>query len=256
MHNAAMQACGVEGSYTLEDIDATALTAIVAALRHGDYDGCNVTIPHKQALAAACDMLDGDAKRLHVVNTIRSDDGALIGSNTDVEGFRLALEHHGQWPAAGSCAVVFGAGGVAAAVTLALSRVRLARLTIAARQQERASSLVDLMNGDAYLEAVPWSGETVRDRVADAALIVNATPVGLTDLPLDVSRLRASCTVADVRYQPRPVDLVQAAAAAGLQASDGAEMLVRQAALSFATWTNREAPLDPMRRAFSDFFES
>ena len=70
MHQAAMQASGVEGTYVLRDLDAAELDTFIAELRAGRYTGCNVTAPYKAAMAARCDRLEGDAEILGVVNTI------------------------------------------------------------------------------------------------------------------------------------------------------------------------------------------
>ena len=120
MHEAALHACGIHGSYLNREVSPEELPEFVVRLRSGAYRGCNVTIPYKETLAAACDQLEGDALILGVVNTIRLDAGSLVGSNTDAKGFELALIAQTMWPEPGGRAVVLGAGGAAAAVTLAL----------------------------------------------------------------------------------------------------------------------------------------
>ncbi len=72
----------------------------------------------------------------------------------------------------------------------------------------------------------------------------------MRDMPFSPARLQASCTVADVRYRPRPVDVVAAAAEVGLRGCDGADMLLHQGMLSFRLWTgDEEPPYDAARRA-------
>ena len=83
--------------------------------------------------------------------------------------------------------------------------------------------------------------------------MVNATSAGLADMPFSPARLQASCTVADVRYRPRPVDLVVAAEAAGLRSCDGVDMLLHQGMLSFRLWTgDDDPPYEAARRALSE----
>ncbi|MDQ6914977.1 MAG: shikimate dehydrogenase, partial [Actinomycetota bacterium] len=55
--------------------------------------------------------------------------------------------------------------------------------------------------------------------------------------------------VVDLAYGPRETRLTAAARAAGRPTVDGLEVLVRQGALSFERWTDRQAPLDAMRAA-------
>lgn len=258
MQTAALHAAGIEGSYELRDVGASELPAFFEAMRGGAYTGCNVTIPHKAAAAALCDRLEGDAGRLGVANTIRLHDGHLVGTNTDAEGFAMALRQAGLLPPPGSRAVVFGAGGAAAAVALALARVPLGRLTVVARRVHVAAEVArrsappaqGVIAVTAAWGAPPGEGPAAALREAD--IVVNATPLGVDDLPITLHELRPSCTVADVRYRPRPVDLVAAAAASGHPACDGAGMLLCQGMLSFATWTGLAPPWEAARAALMD----
>jgi shikimate dehydrogenase len=91
MHQAAMQSTGVEGTYVLRDLAPDDIDTFVAELRQGRYTGCNVTAPYKAVMAERCDLLEGDAESLGVVNTITVRGGRLLGATTDADGFELAL---------------------------------------------------------------------------------------------------------------------------------------------------------------------
>lgn len=249
MHQAAMVASGVEGTYVLRDLDVSELDAFVAELRAGRYTGCNVTAPYKADMAARCDRLDGDAEPLQVVNTISVRGGRLIGLTTDADGFELALSEARMWPRHGSTALLLGAGGAAAAVALALTRVPLLRLRIAARTPDAATSLVQRLRGSGDIATVAWDQGAIARAGAHAAIVVNATSAGLGSLPFDPRALPEACRVVDIRYRPRPVDVVSAALASGHEATDGLEMLLQQGLLSFAIWTGVSAPAGPVRSA-------
>jgi shikimate dehydrogenase len=250
MHEAALHACGIHGSYLNREVAPEELPEFVVRLRSGAYRGCNVTIPYKATLAAACDQLEGDALILGVVNTIRLEPGGrLIGSNTDPRGFELALIAQTMWPQEGGRAVVLGAGGAAAAVTLALTRVPMSEILVAARRDDAAADVARRLRDSGNVEATGWDLDRLLAAVAEADILVNATPVGVEELPVDVRDLPPSCTVADVRYRPQPVDFVAAALDTGRRACDGLEMLLQQGALSFETWTGTPAPIVAMRRA-------
>jgi shikimate dehydrogenase len=78
MQNAAFAARGLDWAYVaceVEDVEA----AIRGLLALG-FAGANVTIPHKEAAARACDEADGEA-----VNTLVFADGRVLGTNTDRE---------------------------------------------------------------------------------------------------------------------------------------------------------------------------
>ena len=249
MQNAALQACGIDGTYEAFEVSPAKLSAVVGEMRAGGYRGCNVTIPHKTTAAAACDWLAGDAELLGAVNTITLEGGRLIGENTDAIGFELALSVHGLWPVPGSTAVVLGAGGAAAAVTLALLRAPAARVAIAARRPDVAQRLAARLGLGVTIDVLPWDKAAVQPVAERAGIVVNATPAGVAELPLSVHHLPLSCTVADVRYRPRPVDLVAVATEAGLRACDGLEMLLQQGMLCFERWTGETPPWEAARTA-------
>ncbi len=249
MHQAAMQSSGVEGTYVLRDLAASEIDAFVAEIRQGRYTGCNVTAPYKAVMAARCDRLEGDAETLGVINTITVRGGRLVGLTTDTDGFELALSRASMWPRQGATALVLGAGGAAAAVALALTRVPLLRLRIAARREDAARDLADRLRGSGDIATIPWDREAIDATCAHSAIAVNATSAGLDALPFDPSALPAACSVVDIRYAPRPVDVVSAALESGHRACDGLEMLLQQGLLSFEIWTGKVAPAGAVRNA-------
>lgn len=255
MQEAALRASGERGAYSLVDVAAVDLPGVLRDLRGGRWQGANVTVPYKLALAVACDQLEGDAARTGAVNTITVEPGGrLVGDNTDAAGFEMGLKANRLQPTPGGRAIVVGAGGVAAAVVLALSRVPLARITVVARRIASAHALIDRVGdaGECELAVGLWDEGCLERQLAVADIIVNATPVGLAEMPFDPARLQASCTVADVRYRPRPVDLVAAARRAGLKSCDGLEMLLHQGMLSFQRWTHQQAPYHAARTALNE----
>ena len=76
MQNAAFAALGLDWQYEARDVEDVA--AAIRDLREEGFAGANVTIPHKQAAAAACDEADGPS-----VNTLLFRDGRVLGFNTD-----------------------------------------------------------------------------------------------------------------------------------------------------------------------------
>jgi shikimate dehydrogenase len=250
MHQAAMQSTGVEGTYVIRELASDDIDRFVSELRDGRYTGCNVTTPYKAVLAARCDLLEGDAaESLGVVNTITVRGDRLVGATTDADGFELALSRASMWPRQGATALVLGAGGAAAAVALALTRVPLLRLRIAARRQSAATSVADRLRGSGDIATVPWDRDAIAATCAHSAIVVNATPAGLDALPFDPRALPTACSMVDLRYRPRPVDVVAAALESGHRASDGLEMLLQQGLLSFEIWTGRIAPAGAVRNA-------
>ena len=249
MQEAALGALGIAGSYRIIDVLPAGVPGVLARMRSGAVRGANVTAPYKAVVAAACDRLEGDALLCGAVNTVTVEDGQLVGDTTDARGFQLGLAAAGLWPERRASAVVVGAGGAAAAVLLALSRAPVESITLVARRQEQAEALAAGVRFPAPLRVVAWGSAELTSRLGDAGLVVNATPAGLTAMPFEVGELRSGCVVSDLRYRPRPVDLVAAAQAGGHPAADGLEMLLAQGMLSLRRWTGAEPPWDAARAA-------
>lgn len=248
MQNAALRACGLsDWEYAIRDVAPAELDAVLAEMRAGAARGANVTIPHKRAVAAACDDLVDDARVTGAVNTVVVRDGRLIGDNTDALGLEGALRHDHAVPPGAFAAFVLGAGGAASAAVLAATRCGAASVAVVARRAPAAAAV------SGATTTLAWDTEAVTAALREARhpLLVNATPAGVVDLPLDLDRLPRTCTVVDLRYRPRPVDLVAAARERGLRAWDGREMLLHQGMLSFERWTGRAAPWDAARAALA-----
>jgi len=176
------------------------------------------------------------------VNTVSvRRDGKLYGYNTDYIGVLRALES--RMPLRGSRVLIFGAGGVARAVALALSRAG-ASVCICARRNGRAIALARSSGG----EAIPR--KHLRAEVFDA--IVNATPVGMypaTDRsPLEARELNCRLLF-DTIYRPRVTKLMQLAAHRGIETVSGVEMFVAQGTAQWEIWTGQRAPDKAMRAA-------
>lgn len=243
IHNAAFAAAGIAASYRAIRVGAPELVAQLRALALAGGGG-NVTVPHKRLAVTALDAASDVVRRTGAVNTFWLGRGGVHGDNTDVAGFQAALTHYGI-DLAHQPVLLLGAGGAAAAVLLALLQAGSA-VTIVNRSAYRARELLDRMAGlgAAHWAEVPPAGVF--------AAVVNATSLGLRPddpHPLPVDRVPDGATVIDLVYSPGGTRWVQAAAAAGHPAFDGAEMLLQQAAVAFTLWTGLPAPLEAMRES-------
>ena len=229
--NAALRAAGIPLVYEAIDVPPQSLRRTLAELAEIDAIG-NVTIPHKEAVAACCQRLSPLAERCGAVNTFWHEDGHLVGDNTDVGGVdAIATLLLGDARATATVALL-GAGGSASAVVAAVERWGDARVRVYNRNVDRAHMLA------ARFGAVVEVVESVENALDGAALVVNATPVGLKDdaLPVPVSALPPDAAVFDLVYRANETAWVRAARDAGHRAADGEGMLVEQGALSFERW--------------------
>jgi len=246
IHYAALQACELDGTYSLFPIhpeDKEGLKKLLTRVRTGEIKGLNVTIPHKQNVLPLMDELTPTAKSIGAVNTIYLRNNKLTGDNTDARGFLSDLKKfmNNTELEIGKSALVLGAGGSARAVVYALLNEGW-NITIAARRIDQAEELARQF---ANVKVMELNFQTFQP--SNFQLIVNTTPLGMTPnieqspLPGNLS-LPPHASIYDLVYNPRETKLVKDARSQGLNATTGLGMLVEQAVLAFELWTGHNLP--------------
>jgi shikimate dehydrogenase len=261
LHQAALRALGLEGSYHLYPVPplpegGLALRDLLDKMRRGDIHGLNVTIPYKQTVLPYLDRQTPTAQTIGAVNTIFTRSGELVGDNTDAPGFLAHLEAFlAGFPLRRKEALLLGAGGAARAVAFALLQDGW-RVTLAARRLPQAQTLTSELSAARKLPLFPLPLTSAALAPLRPALIINATPVGMYPLaeaspwPAEIP-LPEGAAVYDLVYNPPQTALVRAARRAGLPATTGLGMLIEQAALAFERWTGQNAPRAAMRRSLT-----
>lgn len=262
MHNAAFVAMGLDWVYVPFSVSPASLADAVRGAAALGIRGLNVTIPHKNAVIPFLDQLTPEATAVASVNTIALTAHGLIGHSTDGVGFLRALTVRG-FAVPGTHAVILGAGGASRAVVGALAAQGAARITVIARHPERAAALhalaEQLAPGMIDFRAIPWD-DAARHAIADAQLVVNATPIGMAPqakerMPIPAEWLSAATWVYDLVYTPAPTAWLHAAAERGCQTIDGLDMLVYQGAEALTFWTQQPAPIAVMRAALAAYLQ-
>ena len=252
LHNAAFAEMGLDWvSVGFRVPEGSAAQALVGARALG-LRGLSVTMPHKGAAADLVDGLSPLAERLAAVNCVTYTGTGSFGDNTDGPGLVAALRRGDRFDPAGEHCLVIGGGGAARAAVAALADAGAAEVVVVNRTPERAASAAGLAG------AIGRVGSP-----ADAAacrLVVNATPLGMTTgdggavpvWPLDPSLLGADQVVVDLIYHPRTTPWLEAARDRGAMVSNGLGMLVHQAALQLAGWTDLDPPVEAMWRTVDE----
>jgi shikimate dehydrogenase len=255
MQQAAFDELGIDAKYELWDRAPIELADAVAELRTEDFLGANVTIPHKERVVPMVDRLTEEAAATGAVNTITREGKRLIGHNTDVAGFKVALDKLVGRQKVPKQAVVLGAGGGARAVVYGLIREGFQRIIVFNRHLHRAEGLVKHFARTAAhmeLRAMPWHESIIEVEIAKAKLLVNATSIGLTaDVsPVPAAALHEDLLVLDLIYSR--TRLLRDAGAANATTADGELMLLHQGAAAFTLWTGQPAPLELMRSKLAE----
>ncbi len=257
VHGHWLKKHGIDGSYEKIAVAPEDAVAFYGNFAASGLKGCNVTIPHKETAAAACDVLDEAAEKMGAANTLWLDeDGRLCGANTDGIGFLGNLDQMAPaWDDRHDCAIVLGAGGAARAIVWALCSRKFTSVHIFNRTFEKASEIADQFGSSVYAHS--W--DKLGTFLGKADLLVNTTSLGMTGkapLDLDLADLPKEALVTDIVYVPLTTDLLKQAAERGNRTVDGMGMLLHQAVPGFEKWFGVRPEVDEeLRRLVLDDLE-
>jgi shikimate dehydrogenase len=237
IHTAALEACGIEGTYTARRVDEAGMAGAVDEVRYGRLSGANVTMPHKRLAFDLADRVTETALRSGAVNTLVRRDGEVWGFNTDVDGIRAVWNSIPLPP--DRPVLVLGSGGAAAGAVVAVAD---RPIVVSARRDHAAAALIERTRTDG--STLPW------ETPLEGAVVVNATPIGMGGESLPRAVLDRASGFFDLTYGPTESHAIRYARERAIPCADGKELLIAQAAASFEIWTGIPAPVDVMRAAF------
>lgn len=230
MHNGWIADHGLDAVYVALRLQSEGAFAAIRAMRGLGFAGLNVTVPHKEAAAAAADRNEGP-----VANVLRWErDGTLSAFNTDGPGFLDALSQAApDWRTRVQRVLILGAGGAAQAIGQALSPY-VTNVHFANRTAARAETAAGLIGNGRVLR---W--DDLERGFGAADLIVQATSLGMTGQPghdWPIAMCRPNAILADIVYRPLETEFLAAARGRRLIAIDGLGMLIHQGARAFELW--------------------
>ena len=245
---------GIEAEYRAEHVRGEDLAGYLRDRRADPHwRGCNVTMPHKQAVLPYLERLDPLAGRIGAVNTIlRAENGSLAGFNTDAAGFLEPLRPLLEREHLLRMARVLGTGGAARAIVAALARENFV-IVLGGRDPAKARALLEELDpgGEHHATDLARFAEPTGFRFDDRAgcldLVVNASPLGMAGQPplaFDLSHAPPGSVVYDIVTHPADSALLQSARAAGFRTIDGLSMLIGQAAVAFEKFFGQPPPRD------------
>jgi shikimate dehydrogenase len=253
MHNAAFKELGLNLVYVAFTVTAKELKTAISGVKSIGVKGLNVTMPHKNAVMNYLDEVDATAKNIGAVNTILSNNGRLIGYNTDGNGAMIALQENGVCPEEKKL-VLLGAGGAAKAIAYQAAQ-DVKELVILNRTPDKAKKLAEMIpkSFGAKVKGDMLSLDVLKQELETVDILINSTSVGMhpnvdsSSVPTDF--LRSDLCVMDIIYNPLETKLLKDAKSVGAKVVSGLEMLIYQGAVAFEIWTNCPAPVEVMRKA-------
>ena len=260
MHNEAFRILGLDCVYLCFDTKNADLKTMVQTLKEMNVYGFNLTMPDKERILPYLDELSPAARMIGAVNTVKNEDGRLIGHNTDGIGYMQSVKDTGYDATTGPMTLLC-AGGAASSIAIqaALDGVPVLHIVNRrGRSWDNALRLADLINENTSCKADVTDmakGVAVKACIKDSLLLTNATSIGMapnTDAsPVqDTSCFHPDLLVSDIIYNPRRTKLLLEAQDAGCRISNGMYMLLYQGAAAFQIWTGKEMPVEEIRQKF------
>ena len=229
LHNYWIKNNNVDAIYEKKLLMIDELPDIIEQLKNGKIDGFNVTIPFKQSVIKHLDKLTSQATSSQSVNTVYKENNKIIGHNTDIGGFELALKKV-NYSVNKKTVFIMGAGGVAPSIIIALKKMGVSKIILSNRTKEKANNLKKIILN---LQVIDWGLTPNFD------MIINATSLGLKDedeIKLDYSAIGKNKLFYDVIYNPKQTNFLARAKEFGHQTENGKMMFIYQAYQSFAVW--------------------
>lgn len=260
MYNETFRLLGIDCVYLCFDTANANLGNLVAALRDMNVFGFNLTMPDKERILPYLDDLSPAARMIGAVNTVKNEDGRLIGHNTDGIGYMRSVADHGYDVKSGAMTLL-GAGGAASSIAIQAALDGVPKLHIVnrkGRSWNNAMRLADEINRSTSCQADVTDladSDTLRRNLDESSLLTNATSIGMAKnagmSPItDTSMLHPGLLVSDIIYNPRQTKLLEDAAAAGCRTFNGMYMLLYQGEAAFHIWTGKDMPTEVIRSKY------
>lgn len=251
LQNFMIRQFGLDAAYLAFHVSPDQLPAAIAGARALGAGGLNVTIPHKAAAAALSHWRAPEVEFLGVANTLHFSAGQIKAYNTDGAGFFQSLGSN-RSRFQGSRVVLFGAGGAASAICLALAALGTSRLTIVNRSREKATKLAEFCQRFLHVPDVEWLDDQdpgIYTEVADATIVINTTSLGMAPNTVAAPLRRFDMLgnrhfVYDLIYNPRQTRLLEQAEKQGAAVQDGLDMLIFQGLAALNIWHQADYQLD------------
>lgn len=253
MHGEAYKKLGLNCLYLPIESDVDALGDIVAGIRQMNFIGFNVTKPNKVEIMQYLDRVDDLAEIIGAVNTVKKENGQLIGYNTDGMGFTDSLTQELKQSIEGTSFFIIGAGGASRAAAITLAFQGAGEVLIVDHYPQLAQDLAGHINKSIRecATAITSDKNSIQGAIFACDILINASGVGMFPYPertpVDKTWLVPGKTVCDLIYNPDKTRLLLDAEELGCPILNGLGMLINQGARAFEIWLGKPAPLKEMR---------
>ena len=256
IHKAGLASIGLEGSYDVMETPPEDLISRIKYIKSNGYDGFNVTIPLKVPMSLFLDDIDDYANIAGCVNTVKvGEDKSFFGFNTDIYGFKRAIPE--EINLEDKTASILGTGGASRAAVVGLAERGIANIDFYTRNIINSRQTLEYVRAKfPEINFNVYQIQNIRS-LAESAIVVNATPIGMKgfmadQMPLersDLDKLNPQTVVYDIVYNPVKTVLIQEAQKRGLKTIGGLDMLIYQAERAIQIWTGKNPDTKLMKIA-------
>ena len=229
LHNYWIKKNNINAVYDKKKINENEIKYLISEIKNKKISGINVTVPFKNSVIPFVDKLSSEADQSQSVNTIYLKENKIIGHNTDIAGFELAVRHF-NYDIKNKIVFILGAGGVVSSIILSLNKMKVSKIIISNRTKKRTENLKNLFKN---IDVVEW-GEIPRFDI-----IINATSLGLKEedeIKIDYSNIGSNKFFYDVIYNPKQTNFLKKAKNLGNKTENGMMMFIYQAHQAFTIW--------------------
>ena len=236
LHNYWMKHCNINAIYEKKKLYENEIKNFLLNIKQEKILGANVTVPFKKKVIPYLDLLSPEAEKTQSVNTVVLNENNLVGYNTDIVGFELAIKKL-NFNLEGKEIFILGAGGVVPSIIFALQKMKVLTIKITNRTREKAENLKTQFRN---LEIVSWV------QIPDFDVVINATSLGLKkeDINLNFSKAGENKLFYDVIYNPSETNFLKEAKKLNNQCENGKLMFIYQASAAFELWHGIKPPVN------------
>ena len=232
LHNYWFKKNKISAIYEKKLIIESEIERIISKLRSKELSGVNVTVPYKNKIISFMDYLTKEAKETKSVNTIYLENDKIIGHNTDIAGFELAIRSYG-YDLKKKNIFILGAGGVVPSIIVGLKRMGALKIFLHNRTSANSENIKKIFNDIEIIDK-----NNIPD---DIDVLINATSLGIKKsdkIELDYNKIGINKFYYDVIYNPRETNFLKEAKKLGNKVENGKKMFIYQAHQAFAIWHN------------------
>ena len=208
-------------NHSYKNFEINNLNSLRELISKNNISGLNVTIPFKEQILNYVDDLDDSAEKIGSINTIKVNKNKITGFNTDADGFEKSFK---PLIKNRNSAIILGNGGASKAIQYVLTKIKINFKVISRSGEIKYENLSNL-------------------DIINNLILINTTPLGMypnvhsfPKIPYNL--LSEKHLVYDLVYNPKETVFLQKARKQKCKVTNGYQMLLNQADLSWKIWEN------------------